>query len=55
MPSPDIPQLEEAQMNEFGEQVALAPSVAVNRVSTYKELDSALLKHAAFSTMEDIG
>lgn len=34
--------------------VADAPSVAVNRVATYKELDSDLLKHVAFATLDDI-
>ena len=35
-------------------KIAEAPSVAVNRVATYKELDTDLLKHAAFATLEDI-
>jgi len=34
--------------------VADAPSVAVNRVATYKELDSDLLKNVAFATLDDI-
>ncbi|RXG54522.1 Intraflagellar transport protein 43-like protein [Armadillidium vulgare] len=29
-------------------------SVQVNRVATFKELDSDLLRHAAFSTLDDI-
>lgn len=29
-------------------------SVAVNRVATFKELDTDLLRHAAFSTLDDI-
>ena len=28
--------------------------MAVNRVATFKELDSDLLRHAAFSTLDDI-
>ncbi len=39
----------------FGDGVAHAPTVAVNRVASFRELDSALMKHAAFSTLEDIG
>ena len=34
--------------------VADAPSVAVNRVATYRELDTDLFKHAAFATLEEI-
>ena len=34
--------------------MADAPSVAVNRVATYKELDSDLLKNVAFATLDDI-
>lgn len=29
-------------------------SVVVNRVATYKELDSDLFKHAAFATLDDM-
>ena len=35
-------------------RVAEAPSVAVNRVATYRELDSDLLRHVAFATIDDI-
>lgn len=28
--------------------------MAVNRVATFKELDTDLLRHAAFSTLDDI-
>lgn len=43
------------QASEFEMAVAQAPSVAVNRVATYKELDGDLMRQAAFSTLEDIG
>ncbi|KAK4293651.1 hypothetical protein Pmani_033669 [Petrolisthes manimaculis] len=51
---PVIPDLDEVVEEDFTQQVANAPSVAVNRVATYKELDSDLLRHAAFSTLDDI-
>ncbi|XP_076063260.1 intraflagellar transport 43 isoform X2 [Oratosquilla oratoria] len=51
---PVIPDLDEVVEEDFTQQVAQAPSVAVNRVATYKELDSDLLRHAAFSTLDDI-
>lgn len=41
---------DEAILNEMTE----APTVAVNRVATYKELTSDLLRHAAFASLEDI-
>lgn len=51
---PIIPDLDEVVEEDFTQQIAQAPSVAVNRVATYKELDSDLLRHAAFSTLDDI-
>jgi len=51
---PVIPDLEEVEQETLATRVAEAPSVAVNRVATYKELDSDLFKHAAFSTLDDI-
>ncbi|KAK8379875.1 hypothetical protein O3P69_019704 [Scylla paramamosain] len=51
---PVIPDLDEVVEEDFTQQIAQAPSVAVNRVATYKELDSDLLRHAAFSTLDDI-
>ena len=38
----------------MAQRVADAPNVAVNRVDTYRELDSDLFKHAAFATLEEI-
>jgi intraflagellar transport protein 43 len=51
---PTIPDLEEVEAEDLALAVAEAPSVAVNRVATYKELDSDLFKHAAFATLEEI-
>lgn len=44
----DLP--DEALLND----TAAAPTVAVNRVATYKELTFELLRHAAFASLEDI-
>eukprot|EP00092_Neocalanus_flemingeri_P006648 GFUD01007174.1.p1 GENE.GFUD01007174.1~~GFUD01007174.1.p1 ORF type:complete len:218 (-),score=74.30 GFUD01007174.1:36-689(-) len=51
---PIIPDLEEVEQEDLALKIAEAPNVAVNRVATYKELDSDLLKHAAFATLEEI-
>ena len=42
------------EQEDFALTVADAPSVAVNRVATYTELDNDLFKHAAFATLEEI-
>ena len=51
---PVIPDLDDLQEDELTSQIAKAPSVIVNRVATYKELDSDLFKHAAFATLDDM-
>jgi len=51
---PIIPDLEEVEREDMAQRIADAPNVAVNRVDTYKELDSDLFKHAAFATLEEI-
>ena len=51
---PVIPDLDDVKDEDMALQVASAPSVAVNRVATYKELDNDLLKHVAFATLDDI-
>ena len=51
---PMIPDLEEVEQEDLALKIAEAPSVAVNRVGTYKELDTDLFKHAAFATLEEI-
>ncbi|KAK2150740.1 hypothetical protein LSH36_391g01021 [Paralvinella palmiformis] len=50
---PVIPELEETQEDDLTTQVAIAPTVAVNRVATYRELDTDLMKHAAFLTLDN--
>merc|ERR1719384_2748525 len=51
---PIIPDLDDVRDEDMQLQVADAPSVAVNRGATYKELDSDLLKNVAFATLDDI-
>ena len=51
---PVIPDLDDVEQEDFALTVADAPSVAVNRVATYTELDNDLFKHAAFATLEEI-
>uniref|UniRef100_A0A0K2TK59 Intraflagellar transport 43 homolog (Chlamydomonas) [Bos taurus] n=1 Tax=Lepeophtheirus salmonis TaxID=72036 RepID=A0A0K2TK59_LEPSM len=51
---PIIPDLEEVQEEDLVARVAEAPTVNVNRVADYNELDSDLLKHAAFATLDEI-
>ncbi|KAK3697540.1 hypothetical protein QZH41_019777 [Actinostola sp. cb2023] len=47
-----IPDLEEVQEEDMATQIAAPPSVQVNRVATYKELDNYLQKHAALFTLD---
>jgi len=51
---PIIPDLDDVRDEDMAFTVADAPSVAVNRVATFKELDNDLLKHVAFATLDDI-
>lgn len=51
---PIIPELDDLQDEDLASQIAHAPSSTVDRVDTYKELDSDLLKHAAFATLDDV-
>ena len=50
---PIIPDLEEVQEETLTAQVAAPPSVLVNRVDTYKQLESDLHKHAGLFTLEN--
>ncbi|XP_064602681.1 intraflagellar transport protein 43 homolog [Liolophura sinensis] len=50
---PVIPDLEDQQEDEITTKVAVAPTVAVNRVATYIELDNDLLRQAAFLTLDN--
>ncbi|XP_008119799.1 intraflagellar transport protein 43 homolog isoform X1 [Anolis carolinensis] len=49
---PVIPDLEDVQEEDFAMQVAAPPSVQVNRVLTYRDLDNDLMKYAAFQTLD---
>ncbi|XP_078000033.1 intraflagellar transport protein 43 homolog A-like isoform X2 [Glandiceps talaboti] len=49
---PVIPDLEEFQEEDMATQIAAPPSVQVNRVATYRELDNDLLKHSQLLTLD---
>uniref|UniRef100_A0A8C3Q599 Intraflagellar transport 43 n=1 Tax=Geospiza parvula TaxID=87175 RepID=A0A8C3Q599_GEOPR len=49
---PVIPDLEEVQEEDLAMQVAAPPSVQVNRVLTYHDLDKDLMKFSAFQSLD---
>uniref|UniRef100_A0A4W5KA80 Intraflagellar transport 43 n=1 Tax=Hucho hucho TaxID=62062 RepID=A0A4W5KA80_9TELE len=49
---PVIPDLDEAQEEDLNMQVAAPPSIQVNRVMTYRDLDNDLMKYSAFQTLD---
>ncbi|XP_045143748.1 intraflagellar transport protein 43 homolog [Echinops telfairi] len=49
---PVIPDLEEVQEEDFVLQVAAPPSIQVNRVMTYRDLDNDLLKFSSFQNLD---
>ncbi|XP_030644311.1 intraflagellar transport protein 43 homolog [Chanos chanos] len=49
---PVIPDLEDVQEEDLTMQVAAPPSIQVNRVMTYKDLDNDLMKYSAFQTLD---
>ncbi|XP_065123557.1 intraflagellar transport protein 43 homolog [Paramisgurnus dabryanus] len=49
---PVIPDLEEVQEEDLTMQIAAPPSVQVNRVMTYRDLDMDLMKYSAFQTLD---
>ncbi|XP_067388956.1 intraflagellar transport protein 43 homolog isoform X1 [Emydura macquarii macquarii] len=49
---PVIPDLEEVQEEDLVMQVAAPPSIQVNRVLTFRDLDNDLMKYAAFQTLD---
>uniref|UniRef100_A0A673TH45 Intraflagellar transport 43 n=2 Tax=Suricata suricatta TaxID=37032 RepID=A0A673TH45_SURSU len=51
---PVIPDLEEVQEEDFALQVAAPPSIQVNRVMTYRDLDNDLMKYSAFQTLVSV-
>lgn len=48
---PVIPDLDDVQEEDMATQIAAPPSVPVNRVITYRELDNDLLKHSQLLTL----
>ena len=48
---PVIPDLDDVQEEDMAAQIAAPPSVQVNRVATYRELDNDLLKHSQLLTL----
>jgi len=50
---PVIPNLEEVQEEDMTQKIALAPQVQVNKVATFRDLDQDLLKHSAFTTLDN--
>ncbi|XP_010732156.1 intraflagellar transport protein 43 homolog isoform X3 [Larimichthys crocea] len=49
---PVIPDLEEVQEEDLTMQVAAPPSIQVNRVMTYRDLDNDLKCYSAFQTLD---
>ncbi|KAH8028264.1 hypothetical protein HPB51_014219 [Rhipicephalus microplus] len=49
---PSIPDLGDFEREDLTAQVAQAPSVPVNRVDTFQQLDNELLKQTAFATLD---
>ncbi|XP_067939197.1 intraflagellar transport protein 43 homolog [Watersipora subatra] len=49
---PVIPDLEETVTEDHSAQIAIAPSVAVNKVTSYQDLDKDLQRTAQFSMMD---
>ncbi|XP_052009019.1 intraflagellar transport protein 43 homolog [Xyrauchen texanus] len=49
---PVIPDLEEVQDEDLTMQIAAPPSIQVNRVMTYRDLDNDLMKYSAFQTLD---
>lgn len=51
---PVIPDLDDIRDELILNEMVEAPTVSVNRVATYKELNSDLLKQGAFAALEDV-
>uniref|UniRef100_G3NXE4 Intraflagellar transport 43 n=1 Tax=Gasterosteus aculeatus aculeatus TaxID=481459 RepID=G3NXE4_GASAC len=49
---PVIPDLDEVQEDDLTMQVAAPPSIQVNRVMTYRDLDNDLRSYSAFQTLD---
>ncbi|XP_011148581.1 intraflagellar transport protein 43 homolog B isoform X2 [Harpegnathos saltator] len=51
---PVIPDLDEIQEDNISPEIASAPAVNANRVTAYEELDTDLVKNAAFTSLDDV-
>uniref|UniRef100_G3MPJ4 Intraflagellar transport protein 43 homolog n=1 Tax=Amblyomma maculatum TaxID=34609 RepID=G3MPJ4_AMBMU len=49
---PTIPDLGDVEREDLTTQVAQAPSIPMNQVDTFQQLDNELLKQAAFTTLD---
>ncbi|CAH1263255.1 IFT43 [Branchiostoma lanceolatum] len=50
---PVIPDLDDVQEEDMATQIAAPPSLQVNKIATYRELDTDLFKQAAFLILDD--
>nr|XP_039270162.1 intraflagellar transport protein 43 homolog [Styela clava] len=48
-----IPDLDDVQNEDIAQQMAAPPSVAMNQVATYRELDSDLQRHSTFTLLDN--
>ncbi|KAH0945879.1 hypothetical protein HN011_001568 [Eciton burchellii] len=51
---PIIPDLDEIQEDNISSDIANAPSINANRVTAYEELDTDLVKNAAFTSLDGV-
>ncbi|KYN00003.1 PREDICTED: intraflagellar transport protein 43 homolog B [Cyphomyrmex costatus] len=51
---PVIPDLDEIQEDNISSDIASAPTVNVNRVTAYEELDTDLVKNAAYTSLDGV-
>ncbi|XP_032670549.1 intraflagellar transport protein 43 homolog isoform X2 [Odontomachus brunneus] len=51
---PVIPDLDEIQEDNISPEIASAPTINANRVTAYEELDTDLVKNAAFTSLDGV-
>ncbi|XP_012221226.1 intraflagellar transport protein 43 homolog [Linepithema humile] len=51
---PVIPDLDEIQEDYISSEIASAPTINANRVTAYEELDTDLVKNAAFTSLDGV-
>ncbi|XP_029178369.1 intraflagellar transport protein 43 homolog [Nylanderia fulva] len=51
---PVIPDLDEIQEDNISSDIASAPTINANRVTAYEELDTDLVKNAAFTSLDGV-